>query len=379
MTDKLAAIQTQLAAQAERDRVAAEAAARAHPAVPRTRPGNAEPLRVVSLETIAMRSIEWNEKPLWQRSAFQLLAGAKGCGKGTYLAHLAAKVTTGLLNGGPRNIVFISSEDSATIDLKPRLVAAGADISRCFIVNRHVRLPDDIDALARIVRGVGGAGILVIDPVANHIGDRSSNQDAEVREAIAPLNQLADDLDCLVLGVRHPGKDRSRGAVASILGSTAWVDTPRAVVMIATDDEDEAIRHIQVVAGNRSATRGGVMFRTEGVTLDGLAEEITRAVEMGASAKDLDELLARPASNGGSKSRRARELVLDMLEASPTLAMESDTLDAAVARDLGIAAKTVKNIRSELRKQGLVRVFPELSEAGQPKVWMVSRTGAPRP
>jgi hypothetical protein len=30
---------------------------------------------------ITMRSIEWLEKPLWQSSAFQLLAGIKGSGK----------------------------------------------------------------------------------------------------------------------------------------------------------------------------------------------------------------------------------------------------------------------------------------------------------
>ncbi len=130
MTDKLAEIQNRLKAQAERDRLVAEAAARGTPTAPRLRNGTTEALRVVSLETIAIRSIEWLDKPLWQRSAFHLLAGAKGCGKGTYLALLGAKVTTGLLEGGPRNIVFISSEDSAAIDLKPRLVAAGADIGR---------------------------------------------------------------------------------------------------------------------------------------------------------------------------------------------------------------------------------------------------------
>ena len=194
-----------------------------------------------------MRSIVWREKPLWQASAFQLLAGAKGSGKGTYLAGLAARVTK-----LGENAVFLSSEDSAEIDLKPRLVAAGAVIERCFCIQQHVRLPDDVDALRALAADLGGVGLLVIDPVANHIGDRNSNSDAEVRNAIAPLNRLADELDCLLIGVRIRVTTVRRGALASILGSTAWVDTPRAVVMIAVDDEDELVRHIQVVAGNRS-------------------------------------------------------------------------------------------------------------------------------
>ena len=62
---------------------------------------------------ITMRSIEWLEKPLWQRSAFQLLAGAKGAGKGTYLAGLAARIS----HDG-QNVLFVSTEDSAEIDLE---------------------------------------------------------------------------------------------------------------------------------------------------------------------------------------------------------------------------------------------------------------------
>ena len=134
---------------------------------------------------ITMRSIEWLEKPLWQSSAFQLLAGIKGSGKGTYLAALAARVST------TANVLFVSTEDSAEIDLVPRLVAAGADLDRCHIVQKHVQLPDHVDELRKLANDLGGVRLFVIDPVANHIGDRNSSSDGEVRDAIAPLNGLA--------------------------------------------------------------------------------------------------------------------------------------------------------------------------------------------
>jgi hypothetical protein len=101
---------------------------------------------------------------------------------------------------------------------------------------------------------------------------------------------LADNLGCLIIGVRHPGKDRSRGAVASILGSTAWVDTPRAVVMIAVDDEDPIVRHIQVVAGNRSLNGSAQAFRIDPVDVSGLLEPITLATMLGDSTKSVDDL-----------------------------------------------------------------------------------------
>ena len=282
------------------------------------------PLHATPLAAIEMRSIEWLENPLWQRSAFQLLAGAKGSGKGTYLAGLAARVSQ------HANVLFVSSEDSAGIDLKPRLVAAGANIGRCSIIAQHVKLPEHVDELRRLALELGGVDLLVIDPVANHIGDSNSNSEAEVRNAIAPLNRLADELHCLLIGVRHPGKDRSRGAVASILGSTAWTDTPRAVVMIAVDDEDDLLRHVQVVAGNRSLNGGAQAFRIEAVDVQGLTEPITRAVELGDSLKNVDTLLAAASSQKpSSSSDEARELILDLLDTEGT--QESDALDAQVA------------------------------------------------
>jgi hypothetical protein len=244
-------------------------------------------LSITPFAFVDMRSIEWLERPLWQRSAFQLLAGPKGAGKGTYLASLAARVSQA---GG--RVLFIATEDSAAIDLKPRLVAASYREPLCNLIEQHVRLPEDVDELRELAIASGGVDLLVIDPVANHIGNKNSNNDVEVRHAIAPLNKLADDLGCLLVGVRHPGKDRSRGALASILGSTAWIDTPRAVVFIAEDDEDPQVRHIQVVAGNRAPNGVAHAFRIDAVPVPGLTEPITLAVPLGESEKSVDTLLA---------------------------------------------------------------------------------------
>jgi hypothetical protein len=337
--------------------------------------GRAPASWIVPISSIEMRSILWLERPLWQRSAFELLAGAKGSGKGTYTAHLAARVSRGDLPGGPQNVVFVSSEDSAEIDLKPRLVAAGADTDKVFVIQRSVRLPDNIDVFRQIASELGGIGLLIIDPVANHIGNTRGNDDTEVRFAIAPLNQLADDLDALVIGVRHPGKDRSRGALASVLGSTAWIDTPRAVVMLATDDQDDTLRHIQVVAGNRSINGRGQTFRIDAVDIPGLAEPITVAVPLGESSKNVDDLLGSR-SRQETKTATARELILDILEDEGE--QESDALDARVARQTGLAAQTIRNTRVALGKEGLTKAVPDKDEYGSVSRWQISRTAAPR-
>ncbi len=325
---------------------------------------------------VGMRSIKYLERPTWQESAFELLGGVKGSGKGTYLAGLASRIS---LTG--QNVVIVSTEDSAEVDVRPRLVAAGADLERVFGIQRHLQLPGDVGALRDLAASLGGVKLLVIDPVANHIGNTNSNNDAEVRHAIAPLNKLADELDCLIVGVRHPGKDRSRGALASILGSTAWVDTPRAVVMIAVDDEDPLVRHIQVVAGNRTLNGAGRMFRIDAVDVEGLDEPITLAVDLGESEKSVDVLLdSRGPDREESKSAQAKELILDYLEAQPGQTEESDALDALIADRAGLAVGTIRNLRTQLRDEGLIRPVPDKDPVTLEILqWNVVRTLAPRP
>ena len=65
-------------------------------------------------------------------------------------------------------MLFIATEDDAEIDLKPRLVAAGAVMSRCFDIPLHVQLPWDIPKIEEFAKSKGGVDLLVIDPLANH-------------------------------------------------------------------------------------------------------------------------------------------------------------------------------------------------------------------
>src|SRR5262249_58894135 len=106
-------------------------------------------------------------------------------------------------------------------------VAAGAVIERVDAIEQHITLPDDIDAIRDLAEGRGNVGMLVIDPLANHVGKRKTNDDGEVRDAISRLNKVADELDVVLVGTRNVTvKKVESGALAGILGSSAWVDVP---------------------------------------------------------------------------------------------------------------------------------------------------------
>ena len=307
-------------------------------------------LNAISLSAVEMKSIRWLDRPFLQQDSFHLAAGPKGVGKGTWLASQIAKMTRGFNGGSPRNVLIISSEDSAAIDLKPRLVAAEADTDRVRLVVDHIKLPDDLDRLRDLALEIGDVGLIVLDPIGNHLGGADTDKEGAVRHAIGGLNSLADELGCAIIGVRHITKSRQNGALAAVLGSPAWVDLPRTVLAFAPDDEDSAVFHIQCVAGNRSGRGTARSYRIE-LRDVGLLEPVTYAVELGESSKDVDELLA--SNHRGSKSQAARDLILDILENEGE--QESDALDARVSLETGLAAKTARNQRTDLKTAGLIK------------------------
>jgi DNA repair protein RadA/Sms len=323
------------------------------------------------LDSFEMKSIDWLDKPLFQRGAFHLIAGEKGTGKGTFTCGLAARVSRGDLFGEPKSVLLVSSEDSAAIDIKPRVRAAGGDESRIHVIVGSFQLPSDIAALKQTIRDIEDVGLLIIDPLGNHVGGRDTDKEGVVRDAIGPLNAVADEFGLLLLGIRHLNKDVSRGALASVLGSTAWVYVPRCVLLMAADDEDDALFHIQVVAGNRGPRGEGRSFHIELADV-GLKEPVTLAVDRGTSNKNVETLLEKSAS--GSRSGNARNLILDVL--ADVDHMESDAVDARVAQETGVAAKTVKNLRSQLKNDGLLAVYPDKDEYGAVVRWNVRLTNA---
>lgn len=332
---------------------------------------SAEPLRFRALDSVTMRSISWLDRPLWQRSAYQLVVGRKGVGKGTYIAGLAARVTLGELYEQPMNVLILATEDSDEIDIKPRIVAAGGDPARVHTLDEAMLLPRDVPRLRAAALGIGDVGLIVLDPIASYVrGDTHAEE--PVRDATDPLNDLANELDCLLLGVRHLSeKDATKGALAAVLGASAWVQVPRAVLVVAADDEQDLLFHIAVAGGNRSARGAGRIFRIDLVDVEGLDEPITRATETGTSAKSVDDLLG----DGDDRKRKApkrdsaRDLILAELHLEP---QPLAYLKARCAAVLGSTGDTVWRAANELKAAGIA----DCRNSGPGTPWLWSLTSA---
>jgi len=317
-------------------------------------------LSAVSLETIKARSIEWLDRPFLQRSAFHLVAGPKGVGKGTWLSRIMAKQTTGVY-GPARNVLLVSTEDSAAIDIRPRLTAAGGNAAHVHLITSAFTLPTDLDRLRALALEIGNVGLIIIDPVGNHLGGADTDKESLVRNAIHGLNALADELGCVILGIRHLTKARMNGALAAVLGSVAWIDLPRAVLVFAPDDEDDMIFHVQVVAGNRSGRGAAQAFRIE-LRDVGLTEPVTYAADLGESAKSVDELLATLNVPKGAKRASVKELILRELAKGER---PMDYLKSVAIAEIDASGETTWRAANELKAEGKVAV----SNSGSDRKW----------
>lgn len=191
-----------------------------------------------------MQAVVWLIDQWLPRSMFSLLAGREGIGKSTIAADLCARCTRGEY-GEKMNVVYLASEDSIEQVVKPRLVAAGADLTRVFFhevttergTEGALRLPQDIPLLAEAIRD-NNISFMVLDAAKSSMDPKLDGyRDDDVRQFLEPLVKLADDYDVTILGLVHFGKRDGRDTGKLLLGSIAWSQIARSVLSAAQDED----------------------------------------------------------------------------------------------------------------------------------------------
>ena len=203
---------------------------------------------VVCLATVQPVAVDYLWKPYLPLGKLCSLEGDPGTGKSTLTATLAAYVTTGQLfpgeadtNREPRNVLFLQCEDDLADTFLPRLVAAGADVSRVYALRGMVRLDDT--GLEQSITEHQPA-LVVIDPIQGYIGAKTNiNQSNEVRPIMERLRSLAESHKCTVLCVRHFGKNQDQRALHRALGSVDFTAALRSVLQVEGEMSPYTLTH----------------------------------------------------------------------------------------------------------------------------------------
>lgn len=245
---------------------------------------NESPIEYRCLSNISSRPISWLWPGRIARGKVSMLAGNPGLGKSQLTASMAATVTTGGLWPVDNtqceigSVVLLSAEDDAEDTIRPRLEAAGADLQRVFILDavkgtngerRSFNLKEDIPRLEHMFRKIGGAALIIIDPISAYLGGTDSHKNADIRALLAPLSDFAAKNGAAVVCVSHLNKGGSSEAITRVTGSLAFVAAARSAWVVAKDSNDPDRRLFLPLKNNIGNDTTGLAFRIESVELPG--------------------------------------------------------------------------------------------------------------
>jgi hypothetical protein len=335
------------------------------PNVPKMEPRGA--VELVSLANVKAEPIRWIWPGWLARGKLHVLAGAPGTGKTTIALHIGACVSTGKpLPSGWRpergNVIVWSGEDDPGDTIKPRLLAAGADVSRIHVVGQVSECGErypfdpgrDVDKLAAAAAALGNVAMIVIDPLVSAVaGD--SHKNAEVRRGLAPLVELAAKLNAALIGITHYSKGTAgRDPLERVTGSVAFGALARIVFGTVRQDCDEGEPRRMMFArakSNIGPDGGGFTYAVEQADV-GNGIITNRIVWGGAVEGSARELLAEvePESEQGSD---AAGFLRDLLLGGSRTAKEvfAEAQNAGYSRDAMHRAK--RKIGAEAVKLGM--------------------------
>jgi putative DNA primase/helicase len=210
-----------------------------------------------------------------------VLAGEGGMGKTTLLHDWAARTTTGdrwpdgALGMSPGGVIILASEDDVFDTIAPRLIAAGADMSRVFVIRsvrdgnkrRGFNLQADLERLAAEIDRRGGIWLVIFDPISSYLGKLDSHNNSDVRSVLDPLAEFAARKRVAIVCNNHFSKGYGN-ANSRIIGSVAFVNQARAAFIVTPDAEDDTRMLLIPSKMNIAPMRSGLAYRIEGCEIE---------------------------------------------------------------------------------------------------------------
>jgi hypothetical protein len=311
-----------------------------------------EAARLTTLATVSRRDLRWFW-PAWiPLGKITVLDGDPGLGKSTLLLDLAARASRHLpmpdgqaSDGGPS--LLLSAEDDLEDTVRPRLEAAGADLSLVHHFSavesglglRSPVLPEDLGVLAATVKEQA-IRLVILDPFFAYLGEGlDTSRDHDMRRVLFALGQLAAQADCAIVLVRHLNKGNSSKAVYRGGGSIGITAAARTVLLVAADPYDNETRVVAVAKSNVSARHRSLSYRLEqgdkGLTIQWRGETDWTA----------DALLeTRVSEEDRSAKAEACEFLATLLEDGPVAYDDVVTQ----AQQLGLSLATLKRAKKAM-------------------------------
>ena len=304
--------------------------------------------------------ITWRWPLRLPRSMLVGWGGDPGLGKSTLAYTIAAAISKGDALPGddglekyePSTVVILSAEDDKNKTIKPRLRVAGADMERVKIISAltngasPVSFPQHLTQLTELVRETQ-ATLVLIDPLDAFLGeDVDSHKNAEVRRAIMPLAQIAENMNCTIIILGHLNKSSQSSAMYRFGGSIAFTAAPRACFAFARSEDGEKAHCIfACVKTNVGRMPPSLKYEIVEEQVSGIGG-VAKIHWLGESTETAESVLAQQPNGNGHRGAlgEAKDFLREALKGGPRLSKEVDAecLEQGVCK-----GRTLKAARGE--------------------------------
>ena len=324
---------------------------------------------------LKLEKLKWlwpNRFPLGKIS---LIVGDPDRGKSILSLYIAAQVSTGrpwidsTTSREPGDVLILTTEDDLADTVGPRLKAAAADLSRIHYINAVVEkdkkynlsnLTRDFDILVKTAQKLHPhLRLIIIDPISGYMEGKNENKNAEVREYLNPLAELARMADLSIIGISHMNKNQlTQSATYRVLGSIAFTAAVRAVWLVHQDPEDEVRRLFVPLKGNLSRDKSGLSYTLmsqQVQTEQGLADSVFCSFSPEPIHIRAEELLAPKTDKRSPKKNSASDWLKEYLKDGPKFSIEIFN----VGSQMGFSERTLKRVKSKLGIQSTQTFAPD--------------------
>ncbi len=305
--------------------------------------GGEETVRMIRLSDVEEREVSFLWKPYIPFGKLTILHGDAGNGK-TYLAIQICAACTNRIpvpnmeETEPFNVIYQTAEDGLGDTIRPRLIAAGADLDRVLVIDEGegdpLTLTDE-----RIEKAIvqNDARLLIIDPLQAFLGVRvDMNRANEIRPILRKIGNVAQRTGCAIVLIGHLNKATGQQSCYRGLGTIDFNAGVRSVLVIGKTKDDPNLRVLVHDKSSLAPPGPSVAF------ILGDEEGFRWVGDYDISA---DELLSGTEKKRESKTKEAKDMICEMLAGGREVFSEEIDREA-VAR--GISTRTVREAKKEL-------------------------------
>lgn len=312
--------------------------------------GNNEDNWYAFLDEIEEEEIDWIAENWFQRGVIHQVQGFADIGKSYFMAEIVAKISSGGQVFGtkvePRKVMLFSTEDSPTKVIKGRILSLGGREKNLAVITgiNMPTLPDGIGQLGDFV-AKHRPDMIVLDPILS-IYKGNMNDEQQVRDALVPVQQMADFFNVAIVYINHIGKSGKTNPNHKGLGSQGFSAVARSNFEVARD-EDTGERYFTNIKNNNGGKALSWAFDIE--EHEGFSKP--RIKHIGLTDIKAHEL--------GSSEPLKDELKRDILEyiSDHELGIEATTLTTYFSNDPRVSQsmRTFEEARAELSKAGKIK------------------------